>query len=146
MGSRVKDIASRCVTGLHMSVFSVTNGRLLGRMAGMPVVMLTTTGRKSGRPRATMLTSPLQLGESVVLVASNGGDHRHPRWFLNLRENPDVEIVMEGRHRRMHARVAAPGEMHELWPKVTQVYPRYAEYQKKTTRDIPFVILDPAGK
>src|SRR5438477_561543 len=71
-----KDAAARFLTGLHGSVFRATDGRLLGRVAGMPVVMLITTGRKSGKPRSTMLTSPVQEGDRVVLVASYGGAGR----------------------------------------------------------------------
>src|SRR5438094_378897 len=97
-----KDAAARFLTGLHGSVFRATDGRLLGRVAGMPVVMLTTTGRKSGKPRRTMLTSPVQEGDRIVLVASYGGDDRHPAWFLNLRDHPDVEVTMLGRRRRAH--------------------------------------------
>jgi deazaflavin-dependent oxidoreductase (nitroreductase family) len=138
-----KDTVFRYVTGLHRWVFKATNGRLLGRLGGMPVVMLTTTGRKSGKPRTTMLTSPVQEGESVVLVASYGGDDRHPTWFLNVRDDPETEVVMQGRHRKMRARVATVEEKRALWPKVTQAYRGYAGYQQRTDRDIPLVILDP---
>jgi deazaflavin-dependent oxidoreductase (nitroreductase family) len=138
-----KDSVFRYVTGLHRSVFKATKGRLLGRLGGMPVVMLTTTGRKSGKPRTTMLTSPVQEGESVVLVASYGGDDRHPTWFLNLRDDPDTEAVMQGRRRKMRARVATAEEKQALWPKVTQAYRGYAGYQQRTDRDIPLVILNP---
>lgn len=138
-----KDTIFKYVTGFHRSLFKATNGRLLGRMAGMPVVMVTTRGRKSGKPRTTMLTSPVQEGDSVILVASYGGDDRHPSWFLNLREDPDVDVVMQGRHRKMRARVATVEERSRLWLEVTQVYKGYAGYQEKTDRDIPLVILDP---
>jgi deazaflavin-dependent oxidoreductase (nitroreductase family) len=138
-----KDAAARFWTGLHEAAFRASNGLLFNRIGGMPVVMLTTTGRRSGRPRTTMLTSPVQDGDRLVLVASYGGDDRHPTWFLNLRANPRVEVLMDGRTRRMRARVAEPEERTVLWPRVTTAYWGYAQYQRQTTREIPLVILEP---
>ena len=140
----MKDNLFRLFTGLHRSIFNATKGRLLGKMAGMPVVMLTTTGRKSGKKRTTMLTTPVAENDRVVLVASYGGDPRQPRWFLNLRDNPDVEITMKGRRRPMRAHVATKEEKDELWPRVVERYGGYGQYQTRTTRDIPLVILEPA--
>lgn len=140
---RLKDLAAQGVNELHRRVFTATNGRVGGTAFGMPVVLLTTKGRKSGRRRETMLTSPVQEGDSVVLVASYGGDPRHPAWFLNLRDDPEVEIVMAGRRRPMTARVATVEEKERLWPEVTRRYKGYAGYQKRTDRDIPLVILEP---
>jgi deazaflavin-dependent oxidoreductase (nitroreductase family) len=139
----LKDVGARFVTGLHKAVFRASNGRLANRGFGMPVVELATTGRKSGKRRTTMLTSPVQDGESVVLVASWGGDDRHPTWFLNLRDKPEVELTMGGRTRPMRARVATSNEKTELWPRVVEAYKGYAGYQKRTDRDIPLVILEP---
>lgn len=141
--ANAKDIGARLVTGFHEAVYRLTNGRIGNRGFGMPVLILTTTGRKTGKQRTTMLTSPVQDGESVVLVASYGGDDRHPTWFLNLRDNPDVEITMEGRTRRMRARVATPDEKAELWPRVVAAYSGYGQYQTRTDRDIPLVICEP---
>jgi deazaflavin-dependent oxidoreductase (nitroreductase family) len=140
---QVKDTVARLVTGIHRAVFTASGGRVAGKLMRMPVVMLTTTGRKSGKRRTTMLTSPVQDGGNVVLVASYGGDDRHPTWYLNLRDNPDVEVTMGGRHRRMRARVATPEEKSALWPRIVEVYPDYGNYQKRTTREIPVVILEP---
>lgn len=142
--SGVKDVAARILTHVHKTVFRATNGRLIGTGFGMPVLMLTTTGRKSGKQRTTMLTSPVQEGENLVLVASYGGDNRHPAWFLNLRDDPDVEVVTRGRTRRMHARIASSEERAELWPGVTSAYRGYGAYQKRTDREIPLVILEPS--
>ncbi|MGH2795079.1 MAG: nitroreductase family deazaflavin-dependent oxidoreductase, partial [Actinomycetota bacterium] len=111
----------------------------------MPVLVLTTTGRKTGKRRTTMLTSPVQDGAKVVIVASYGGDDRHPTWFLNLRDNPAVEVTMRGSTRKMKAHVASIDEKARLWPKVTEKYSGYAAYQRRTDRDIPLVILEPAG-
>jgi deazaflavin-dependent oxidoreductase (nitroreductase family) len=142
----LKDCFARWMTGWHQLIFRSSNGSLLNRIFGMPVVMLTTTGRKSGRRRTTMLTSPVQDGDSVVLVASYGGDNRHPAWYLNLRDNPDVEVMMLGDTRRMRARTASKREKAELWPRVTAAYGSYASYQRSTDRDIPLVILEPAAR
>jgi deazaflavin-dependent oxidoreductase (nitroreductase family) len=138
-----KDAAARFWTGLHEAAFRASNGLLFNRLGGMPVVMLTTTGRKSGRPRTTMLTAPVRDGERLVLVASYGGDDRHPAWFRNLRANPHVAVLMDGRARRMRARVATPEEKAALWPRVTAAAWNYAQYQRQTARDIPLVLLEP---
>ena len=139
----LKDCFVRWMTGWHQMVFRSSNGTLLNRVFGMPVVMLTTNGRKTGRRRTTMLTSPVQEGDAVVLVASYGGDDRHPTWFLNLRSNPDVEVMMLGKTRRMKARVASAEEKAALWPRITSRYGGYGQYQRSTERDIPLVMLEP---
>ena len=110
----------------------------------MPGRELSTTGRKSGKTRKTILTSPVQEGDALVIVASYGGDNRHPAWFLNLRDNPDVEVTMRGSKRRMRARVASAEERARLWPLVVKKYRGYAAYQRRTVREIPLVILEPA--
>ena len=135
----------RFVTRLHETIFRVSGGRVLGRAAGMPVVMLTTTGRRSGRKHTSMLTTPARLGDGIVLVASYGGNDRHPAWFLNLQANPRVEVALQGGARRtMTARIVAAYERERLWPAVTAAYRGYAGYQQRTTREIPLVFLDPA--
>lgn len=138
-----KDVLHRAINGVHRTIFRVSGGRVGGKGAGMPVVELTTTGRKSGKKRSTMLTSPVHDDERVVLVASFGGDDRNPAWFLNLRDSPDVTITMEGKTRDMRARVATPDEKVQLWPQVVEANKGYAGYQEKTDRDIPLVILEP---
>lgn len=134
------------VTGVHRALLRATHGRVLGHLGGMPVVVLVTTGRRTGRRRATVLTSPVQLGDRLVLVASYGGDDRHPDWFLNLRADPDVEVVAGGWHRRMRARVATSEERQRLWPEVVGRYRGYERYQERTAREIPLVILEPAAR
>ena len=131
------------MNAIHRTVFRASGGRLLGRVGGMPVVDLHNVGRKSGQQRSSMLTSPIQAGDEIVLVASRGGDPHHPAWYHNLKANPDVEITIGGKRRPMRARVATSEEKAELWPKVTAKYKGYAGYQTKTTRDIPLVILSP---
>lgn len=137
-------LAMRAFTGTHQRVFDLTKGRLAGNAFGMPVVKLTTTGRKSGEPRATMLTTPLHDDRRVVLVASAGGAAKHPAWYLNLRQDPRVKVTMAGKQKPMVARTATEEEKAELWPQITAAYKGYAGYQTKTDRNIPVVILEPA--
>ena len=106
------------------------------------VLLLTTTGRKSGAPRVAPLIY-LRDGERLVLVASKGGMDHHPLWYHNLVANPEVEVQIGAETRPMTARTATPAEKAALWPKVVAVYRDYADYQARTTRDIPAVILSP---
>lgn len=110
----------------------------------MPVLELTTIGRKSGEPRAVMLTAPVVDGDTIVIVASRGGDPTHPAWYLNLRDNPDVEVSLKhGPKRPMTAHIATADERATLWPRVVAAYKGYDGYQRKTTREIPLVVLTP---
>lgn len=138
-----KDLGLRVFTGIHRAVFRATGGRVAGTGFGMPVLELKTIGRKSGKLRTTMLTSPVQYGDTMILVASFGGDDRNPAWFLNLRDHPDVEVAIGGETRPMRARVASANEKAELWPQIVAAYRGYAQYQTRTERDIPLVILEP---
>ena len=134
------------MNGLHHAMLKVTGGHFGWDLANMPVLELTTTGRKSGQPRSVMLTSPLQEGATIVVVASRGGDDTHPAWLLNLRDNPDVEVAYKGKAKQpMRARVATSEERARLWPQVTEKYKNYGNYQMKTTREIPLVLLEPTG-
>jgi deazaflavin-dependent oxidoreductase (nitroreductase family) len=138
-----KDAVFKAITGFHRVVFDMSKGKVTGKAGGMPVVKLTTVGRKTGQPRSTMLTSPLEEGDNVVLVASYGGDDRDPMWYSNLVANPDVEVVMSGSKRPMHARVAEGEERTRLWETLTAKHANYAGYQRKTSRQIPVVVLEP---
>lgn len=129
---------------VHAGMLKLTGGRLGWDVMNMPALELTTTGRKSGERRKVMLTSPVQEGETLVVVASKGGDPRHPAWFLNLRENPSVEVSWKGGPPvPMRARVASPEERARLWPRVVERYGGYGQYQSRTEREIPLVLLDP---
>jgi deazaflavin-dependent oxidoreductase (nitroreductase family) len=126
----------------HRAIFRASKGRLGGKMGKAPVLLLTTTGRKSGQPR----TSPLFFqpdGDRLVIIASNGGSSRHPSWYLNLLANPDVTVELEGQSRQMRVRTASDDERARLWPAMQAVYKGYDGYQRKTERHIPLVILEP---
>ena len=138
------DVGFKAMNAIHRILLKVSGGRKGWTAQDMPVLELTTTGRKSGQPRSVMLTSPLQEGSVLVVVASRGGDDKAPAWFLNIQENPDVDVVLQGKpQRRMRARVASPAERERLWPLVTADHRNYAGYQTKTTREIPLVLLEP---
>jgi deazaflavin-dependent oxidoreductase (nitroreductase family) len=138
------DLALKLMNGVHRAILTVSFGKVGWKAMNMPVLELTTIGRKSGQPRSVMLTSPLQEGDTYVIVASRGGDDHHPAWFLNLRENPNVEVRIGGGPRQsMTARVADADERGRLWPLVTRDHSNYAGYQKKTSREIPLVLLEP---
>ena len=107
------------------------------------MVKLTTIGRRTGQPRTIMATTPLVMGDSLVLIASFGGDDREPHWCQNIRANGDVEVTVEGRTRKMRAHVADSAERAELWPQVVAKAAFYGEYQTKTDREIPVVVFDP---
>ena len=140
---RLADIGLRTMSQVHRAILHATGGRVLGSALGMAVVELHTIGRKSGLPRTTMLTAPVIDGDRIVLVASKGGDDRDPDWYRNLIAHPEVELTVDGRHRLMRARRAAPDEKAELWPRVVAAYQGYAGYQRRTDRDIPLVICEP---
>lgn len=135
----------KAMNAIHQGILKVSGGRLGGNLMGMPVVELTTIGRKSGQPRTVLLTSPVQQGDDVVLVASKGGNDHHPAWYLNLLDEPKVELDMNGQHVIATARVATADEKAELWPQIVDAYKGYADYQSTTDRDIPVVICTPTG-
>jgi deazaflavin-dependent oxidoreductase (nitroreductase family) len=138
------DLFLKGMNTVHRTLLRISGGHLGWQTANMPVVELTTTGRKSGRPHTVLLTSPVRDGEAIVVVASRGGDNHHPAWFLNLRDNPDVDVAMGREPKRpMRARIADPDERARLWPQVVTRYKGYGNYQTKTNREIPLVLLEP---
>ena len=135
----------KVMNAAHRAVLKLTGSRVGASLGGMPTLELTTTGRKSGKARSVMLTSPMQEGETYVVVASRGGDDVHPAWFLNLRDNPAVEVQVVGKSRvPMHARVASPEERARMWPLIAEKHRNYAGYQRRTDREIPLVLLEPS--
>ena len=140
------DFIFKAMNGAHRIALKLTGNRVAASVSGMPVLELTTIGRKSGKPRPVMLTSPLQLGETYVVVASRGGDDIDPAWFLNLTANPAVQVRVVGRGvLPMRARVADADERASLWPRITAEHSNYAGYQRRTDRVIPVVLLEPVA-
>ena len=132
----------KMMNGVHKGLLRLSGGRLGWATLNMPVLELTTTGRRSGRARSVMLTSPHSDGDRIVIVASKGGEDTHPAWFLNLRENPQVRVSMKGAPGvAMLASIATSEERARLWPIVISDQARYAGYQENTDREIPLVLL-----
>jgi deazaflavin-dependent oxidoreductase (nitroreductase family) len=139
------DFVLKGMNAIHRVILGVTRGKAGWQVGPMPVVELTTIGRKSGARRTVLLTSPIQEGDAIVLVASRGGDDHHPAWYLNLCANPRVQASVKGAPERvMVARTATADERTRWWPDVVKAYRGYAAYQKKTAREIPLVVLTPA--
>ncbi len=128
---------------VHTSLYKASGGRLARNMRGSEVVLLTTTGRISGRQRTTPLFG-LADGENWTVIASQGGHHEHPHWYLNLRDNPDVTLQVGSETMRMRAETAEGAERERLWSPMARMYDGYDEYQKLTSRVIPLVVLKPA--
>lgn len=127
---------------LHLAVQRLSGGRLLTSVAGMPVLLLTTTGRRTGRPRTTPLTY-FRDGDDLVVVASNGGSDAPPAWSLNLRAQPAASVRIGSATLAVRARMASPDERARLWPEITATYPGYARYEQRTERTIPLFLLTP---
>ena len=140
------DLALKTMNRVHRVLLGVSGGRLGWRISGMPVIELTTTGRKSGQPRMTMLTSPYQEDAAFVIVASRGGDDTNPAWFLNLRDDPSVMVKLGSEPPvPMIAEIADADERARIWPIIASRHRNYAGYQRKTSREIPLVVLRPAA-
>ena len=142
-GSALTDFGHRMLNHVHRGVLAISGGRVGARLGSMPVVELHTIGRASGRRRSVLLTAPIHEGGTYVLVASKGGDPRHPEWYANLVAHPVVELTVDGRTSRMRARTATPEERAELWPRIVREYRGYAGYQRRTSREIPVVLCEP---
>jgi deazaflavin-dependent oxidoreductase (nitroreductase family) len=108
---------------------------------GVPTLLLTVTGRKSGKPRRTALIYG-QDGDHYLIVASKGGAQEHPEWYRNLVANPEVQVQVLGDRFTARARTATPEERPRLWEQMAAIWPAYNEYQTKTSRIIPVVILE----
>jgi deazaflavin-dependent oxidoreductase (nitroreductase family) len=139
----VTDFWHRMLNRVHRAILTVSRGRVGAQLGTMPVVELHTVGRSSGARRSAMLTSPIHDDGRYVLVASKGGDDRHPAWYLNLVANPEVELTVKGRTLPMVARTATGDERAALWSRIVREYGGYAGYQRKTSREIPVVICEP---
>jgi deazaflavin-dependent oxidoreductase (nitroreductase family) len=123
-------------------VYRLSGGRLGGTFGKAPVALLTTIGRKTGEPRVSPLLF-LRDGERVIFVASRGGSDKHPMWYLDLRANPGVNVQIRDETMHLTARDATEEERTHYWPKLTAMYPSFADYQSWTDRRIPIVVCEP---
>ncbi|MGW3345556.1 nitroreductase family deazaflavin-dependent oxidoreductase [Nonomuraea rubra] len=128
----------------HVRRYQETDGAEGHDWNDTTVLLLTTKGRKSGRPYTTPLIYQ-PFGDYYLVVASKGGDPDHPGWYKNLQASPDVEVQVKGDRFKARARTATPGEKPEMWKAMTRTWPDYDEYQKKTDREIPVVVLERAA-
>jgi deazaflavin-dependent oxidoreductase (nitroreductase family) len=126
----------------HVERYQATNGRE-GHdwRKGAPVLLLTTTGRASGQQRTTPLIYQ-PYGDDYLVIASRGGAPRAPAWYRNLEADPDVQVQIKGDKFSARARTATAGEKPEMWRKMTAVWPEYDDYQQRTEREIPVVVLE----
>ena len=134
----------RIFGGIHRRVYQLTGGKVGGRIGKLPVLLLTTTGRKSGEPR----TQPLaytKTGNGYAVIASKGGSAQHPLWYLNLRATPLAEVAIGRETQKVRARDAQGEERERLWRALADLYPGYDRYAQKTSRQIPVVVLELEG-
>jgi deazaflavin-dependent oxidoreductase (nitroreductase family) len=125
---------------VHTLLYRATRGRVGAEIWGLPILFLTTTGRKTGKPRTNPLCF-LPDGEDVVVVASNAGLAWEPAWLLNLRADPHATVRIASERRAVRAREATPGEREALWRRLVAIAPGYLRYERRTSRVIPLVIL-----
>jgi deazaflavin-dependent oxidoreductase (nitroreductase family) len=132
----------KSVSGIHTALYRASGGRIGRGFQGMPVLLLTTTGRRSGKPRTTPLLF-IRENDAFVVVGSNGGSDSTPAWWLNLLSDKNAEVEIGRARTRVAARKASPEERVRLWAAFTSGYPGYAKYATRTAREIPVVLLEP---
>ncbi len=134
---------ARTLHHLDRPVYRITHGRttVAARLTGLPVVMLTTTGKKSGRLRTVPLVG-FRVDGSHVVIASNFGRRRHPSWYLNLRENPRARLSVDGITSEVEARELAGAERDTCFEKALELYPGYVQYRQRARRRIPVISLE----
>ncbi len=142
--SKPANLALKLATGVHAGVYRASGGKLLGSMGKSPLLLLNTGGRKTGRKRTTPLIYVMD-GENFVIIASKGGAPTHPAWYLNLMARPDVTVEVGDRKVQVKAEQVYGEEKNRLWQKMVETYPTYDDYQTKTEREIPLLVLRPAN-
>lgn len=142
MSQRIGARGLRWVGKFNVPLYRISGGRIGGRINQAPVLLLTTTGRKSGQKRTAPVVY-LADGEDVVVIGSNAGHNRTPAWSLNLKANPEAEVELGRERRTVRARVAEGEERAELWRKHNEQYSGFDEYEARTDRDIALFVLEP---
>ena len=127
-------------TKLHRALYEKSDGRLMTRLMGLDMLLLTTTGRKSGQLR-TLPLACMKDGDTLVIVGSNNGQDRDPAWWLNLQTKPEARVRFKRDVFNAHAERAVGADHERLWPLLKQYNPHFAKYEQKTTRPIPVVVL-----
>ncbi len=131
------------LTQFQVFIYRRSGGKTMGTMRGMPLLLLTTMGRKTGQQRVTPVMY-IRDGDNYVITASYAGQDKHPSWFVNLKANPQATIQVGKIANSVMAHQANPEEKKRLWAQLVEQAPFFEDYQKKTTRDIPMMILKPA--
>ena len=142
---RARRFLIRALSRIHARGYRISRGRVFDRIAGMPVLLLTTTGRNSGKLRTATLTY-FRDGGDLVVIGSFGGSDLPPAWWLNLQRDPQASVLIGGTTSKVTARAATAKEHDRLWPLVTTAHPGYARYQERAARPIPIVVLTPEKK
>lgn len=140
----MRDSSLKRWSSAHRRLFRATGGRLGKRLVANNMLLLTSTGRTTGKTHTVPLLY-LEENDLLVVIASYGGRDRYPDWYLNLAASPEVVVELPGQRRAMIARTATPDERARWWPRIVDAYDGYAVYQAKTKREIPVVLLEPAG-
>src|SRR5947209_14317793 len=130
------------MSAANVRLYRLSGGRLGNHIGRAPVLLLHHVGRRSGKARVSPLLY-LEDGDRLVVVASKGGFDQDPAWFRNLIASPETEVEVGRERRRVRARQAGQEERDALWPRLVEMYPAYADYQRSTDRAIPVVVLDP---
>jgi F420H(2)-dependent quinone reductase len=140
---RLGRVTVQWMTGMNNVAYRLSAGRVAGHVpSGAPICLLTTTGRRTGRPRTVPLLC-LSDGDDLVVVASRGGMDSPPAWYLNLQDAPTATVQLGASTRQVRARRATDAERSRLWPALTAAYPHFDAYQERTSRHIPLVVLSP---
>jgi deazaflavin-dependent oxidoreductase (nitroreductase family) len=132
----------RALGKMNVPVYRATRGRVLGTVGGAPVLLLTSTGRRSGQSRTAPVLF-LRDGERVIVIGSNAFNTNAPAWSHNLKAHPEAEIEIRGERRPVRARVAEGDERAELWQKMNAQYDGFDDYEQRTSRDISVFVLEP---
>ncbi len=140
-GVRARRFLTWAVSRIHRAFYRASGGRAGSRLQG-PVLLLTTVGRKSGRPRTTPLFY-LSQGPGWAVIGSNAGDPRHPQWWLNLKANPNAAVQIKSDKFSVQTREASGEERDRLWLGFLDMYPGYQKYEQRTNRRLPIVVLEP---
>lgn len=137
----------RIIPAVHLAVYRATNGRLSSRLAGQPMLLLTTKGRHTGRRRVVPLLY-VPDGEDMIVIGSNWGGRRNPDWYWNVRADPHARVQAGRRKTKVTAHIVTPEERPRVWSLVVAQYDRYENYKARTKgiREIPLVVLRPSSK
>ncbi len=134
--------ALRAFGKLNVPIYRLTRGRMMNKVGRAPVLLLTSTGRRSGQPRTAPVLY-LADGERLIVIGSNAGNDRAPAWSHNLKAHPDAEVQIRGGRQSVRARVAEGEERAELWRRMNEQYAGFAQYDENTSREIAVFVLEP---